>query len=255
MSDHVADKAGFLAALPKDDPERLSAEDHIRTCPPCGAALAEGRRLVTLLGEALPMAPPTPEALARTAAVIEKECRTYRRGRRILVGAIAGGFAAAWVVQLLVVPKLTLGAGRVAVSLAVLAATAAVVTLLRARMPVAVAALIGLSGLFAVFAGRVALLEPTIGVQCTLNEIVIGAIPWLAALLVARRKGIQLGRWDITAAAAGGALAAQAAQHLACPVPHADAHLLVFHFGGVMLAALGGRLTPLWSAPAAHQDT
>ena len=47
MSDHIADKAGFLAALPKDDPERLSAEDHIRSCPPCGSALAEGRRLTS----------------------------------------------------------------------------------------------------------------------------------------------------------------------------------------------------------------
>jgi hypothetical protein len=43
--------------------------------------------------------------------------------------------------------------------------------------------------------------------------------------------------------AAGGALAAHAGQHLACQVPHADAHLLVFHFSAVIMATMIGAVT------------
>jgi hypothetical protein len=43
-------------------------------------------------------------------------------------------------------------------------------------------------------------------------------------------------------AAAAGALAGQAALHIACPSSHQAAHLWVFHVGGVALAALAGWL-------------
>src|SRR5690348_8442079 len=58
----------------------------------------------------------------------------------------------------------------------------------------------------------------------------------------ARRAGVVLDGWNLAAVAAGGALASQAAQHMTCPVAHADTHLLVFHLGGVMLAAALGSL-------------
>jgi hypothetical protein len=67
MTDHIAARAGFLAALPAHDPERLRAEEHARTCPPCREALDEGFRLVALLQRALPPHPP-PASPARGLA-------------------------------------------------------------------------------------------------------------------------------------------------------------------------------------------
>ena len=55
---------------------------------------------------------------------------------------------------------------------------------------------------------------------------------------VGRRVGVTFDRSKTTAIVAAGALAAHAGQHLACAVPHSDAHLLIFHFGGVLLAIL-----------------
>src|SRR3982750_1487641 len=49
MNSHIADRAGFLAALAKDDPERVQAEEHARGCAPCREAFAEGLGLVALL--------------------------------------------------------------------------------------------------------------------------------------------------------------------------------------------------------------
>ena len=60
MNGHIADRAGFLAALAKDDPERQLAEEHARSCADCLEALDEGRRLMLLLGDAMPVAPPAP---------------------------------------------------------------------------------------------------------------------------------------------------------------------------------------------------
>ena len=72
----------------------------------------------------------------------------------------------------------------------------------------------------------------------------------------ARRMEASLGRSTVTAIVSCGALAALAGQHLACEVPHAHGHLLVFHFGAVLLATAGalgikvvtGRRVPLIAA-------
>ena len=245
MSDHVAGKAGFLAALPDNDPERRAADEHARTCASCLEALGEGDRLIRLLAEAMPMSPPTPEAMARTAVAIKLEAVGQRRAQVLLPWVMSAGVAAAWGAQLVLVPKLALGAGRMVVSFAVLLAAIASLLFLRIRARFAVAAIIGISALFAFTAGNVPLLAPKIGVECALFEVGLAAIPWLLALAFARIRGIDLSRWAKMTAAAGGALASQAAQHLACPVPYAHAHLIVFHLGGVVLATVLGGIGPV----------
>ena len=45
--------------------------------------------------------------------------------------------------------------------------------------------------------------------------------------------------------AAAGAVASQAGQLLSCPVGHANPHLLLFHFGGVLLAVALGAMNPI----------
>jgi hypothetical protein len=106
------------------------------------------------------------------------------------------------------------------------------------------------SAAFALAAASTHLLAPAIGVKCTLLELVAASLPWLAYRFAA---GPSRARPASAAVASAGALAGHAALHLTCPVPHADAHLLVFHFGGVVLAALLGAIaTP--TAPAIRRD-
>jgi hypothetical protein len=242
MSDHIADRAAFVAALTKDDPERASAEEHARSCTACQAARDEGMRLVTMLEEALPLPPPTAEALARAAQAIELETSNERRSRRWVKWAIGAGVVGSWAFQIAcgIGLPMDLAPATVVVSVGVVALSIAMVLLLRRQRELAVGALIATSGLLVYVAQSVPGLEPGFGIHCTLYELTAAAIPWVVAIVAARRAGIALSRWNLSAVAAGGALASQAAQHITCPVHHADAHLLVFHLGGVMLAALLG---------------
>ncbi len=244
MSDHIAERAAFVAALPQEDPERKDAEEHTRSCASCKHALDEGLRLVALLEEALPLPPPTPEALARAAKLIEVETSHERRARSTLKWAVGAGVVGSWVFQLAcgIGTPIDFAPGTVAVSLTVVALTVAIVLFLRSRRELAVGALVAMSGLLVYVAQAVPGLEPGFGIHCTLYELTAAAIPWVVAMVASRRAGVVLDGWNLGAVAAGGALASQAAQHMTCPVAHADAHLLVFHLGGVVLAAMLGAL-------------
>jgi predicted anti-sigma-YlaC factor YlaD len=243
LSDHIGNQAAFLASLTADDPERIAAEAHARECPSCRAALDEGGRLVRLVADAMVPPPPRPERLKKTAAFIESEMARERRSERALGAVVAGAVALSWIFQIsLDYSTASTDPKRVAVSLSVLGVAIAAVVVAKSRRRLALAALIGTSGLLAHAAGSVAALEPKIGGQCTLWEIASAAIPWTVALIVARKWHASFSRSDMMAVAAGGALASQAAQHLTCPVFHADSHLLIFHFGGVILAMLLGAL-------------
>ncbi len=244
MSDHIADRAVFLAALPKDDPERKGAYDHALGCSACKLALDEGARLVTLLEEALSLPPPTPEALARAARAIELETSNERRSKLRLKSAIGAGIVGSWIFQIAcgIGLPMDLAPATVGVSVAVVAVAVTAVLLLRSRRELAAMAIIATSGLLVYVAQSVPGLEPVYGYHCTLYELAAASIPWMVAIVAARRLGFALNRWNLSAVAAGGALASQAAQHVTCPVHHADAHLLVFHVGGVALAAMLGAL-------------
>lgn len=244
MSDHIADRAAFVAALSKDDDERRQAEEHARSCAACRNALDEGMRIVALLEEALPLPPPTPEALARAARAIEIETSNERRSRGWLKWAIGAGVVGSWVFQIAcgIGMPMDLAPGTVAVSIAVVALAVTTLLFLQTRKEFAVGALVATSGLLVYVAQAVPGLEPGFGIHCTMYELAAAAIPWVVAIAAARRAGVGLDRWNLSAVAAGGALASQAAQHVTCPVHHADAHLLVFHLGGVLLAATLGAL-------------
>lgn len=94
MSEHIdAAEALALSALSKTDPERLAAEAHARTCPPCDALLREGQALLSLLdGAQLPVRV-DPALKARI------ETRLFVRPR---VGARWAALAAAMISFLLV---------------------------------------------------------------------------------------------------------------------------------------------------------
>jgi hypothetical protein len=143
--------------------------------------------------------------------------------------------------------QLTVGSGFemddadcLAISLGVLAVAVACVAVVRRHARVAVAIVVATSGIFAYLGGTASGLQPELGVRCSFRELWAAGITWTIVTIVGRREGVTFSRSSVTAVAAAGALAAHAGQHLACEVPHSDAHLLVFHFGAVVLAALLG---------------
>jgi hypothetical protein len=240
MTDHIADKAGFLAALPPDDPERRRGEAHARSCPSCREALDEGTRLMGLLREALPLAAPTVAELSRAGREIEAETAGERQATRRLALVSAAAVSVAWVFQLMVGSGFVLNTHHAVVSLSVLALAIASVTVMRGRERWVVPVLVATSGVLAYVAGSSAGFDPGIGIRCAFRELWAAGITWAIVLTVAWRQGIPLSRWNVTAIATAGALAAHAGQHIACEVPHAEGHLIAFHFSAVVLAtALG----------------
>ena len=245
MSDHVADQAGFLAALSKNDPERELAEAHALSCVPCREALDEGERLVALLRRALPATKREP--LARPLSVGRGGASAPAIARR-LAWATTGAVVLAWLFQLTVGGGFRFDLDCALVSLGVLAVAIGCVTVLRGNQRLAVGTVVVTSGLFAYLSGSAAGLAAGVGIRCTFRELWAAGLTWLVVWVVGRRVGVTFDRSKTTAIVAAGALAAHAGQHLACAVPHSDTHLLVFHFGGVvlatLLAALGSRRAP-----------
>jgi len=236
MNSHIADRAAFLAALAADDPERVLALEHANDCPPCREAFAEGVGLVALLDESQPSSPPSPDLMARAASAIERQ--TAAEGgvtRRVIWGSVLGVFAA-WAFQLTVGSGFTPDLEHAGASMLVLAVALAAVTVLRQNGKLAVALIITTSFVMAWVAGTSQGLSPGIGIRCAFRELWAAGLTWIVVGAAARRIDMAFGRWEVTAIVASGALAALAGQHLACEVPHSHAHLLVFHFGAVLLA-------------------
>jgi hypothetical protein len=245
VSEHVEQDAAILVTLPSDDPERLRAETHAAACPSCRLVLDGAEALARRVARALETAPPPRDRLRRAAVLVEAEMRRERRTERVLAALVAAGVISSWLFQIaLDHSTASTDPPRVVVSLSILAVAVAAVLVSKNRRRLALAALVATSGLLAQAAGSVAAFEPKIGFQCTLWEVVSAAIPWTVAAAVSRRWNAGFSRADMMTIAAGGALASQAAQHLTCPVWHADAHLLVFHVGGVVLAVGLGALGP-----------
>lgn len=252
--DHITDRATLLASLPEDDADRAAAEEHAHACNACRGALDEGRHLVALLHQALPLPAPSPEALARASLAIEQEAaverEAWRKASVTMARLSAGAVALSWIFQLTVGSGFDLDMRCLAESLGVLAVAIAGVTLLRGRERIAVAAMVAASAIFAVTSGSASGLDASLGIRCSFRELWAAALTWVIVTTYARRQGAPLGRWPVAAVAAAGALAAHAGQHIACEVPHSDLHLLVFHFGAVVLAALLGAVAGGGRAPS-----
>jgi hypothetical protein len=239
MNSHIADRAGFLAALEKHDPERVEAEEHARACAPCREAFAEGVGLVALLDESQPLSPPSPNLLARAASAIEQQSAGEASVNRRIVWGAAAGVLVAWAFQLTVGSGFSPDLDHAGASLMVLGVALAGVTLLRHHATLAIAVVAATSFAMVWITGTTHGLAPGVGVRCSFRELWAAGLTWIIAGTVARRVEASVGRWKMTAIVGCGALAALAGQHLACEVPHAHAHLLVFHFGAVVLAIVG----------------
>jgi len=245
MTDHVADQAGVLATLSRADPERKQADEHARSCAPCRQALEEGVRLMALLRRTLPTTEREPPTWPMPGVRAGKSAPEIARR---LAWATTGAVVLAWLFQLTVGGGFRLDLDCALVSLVVLAVAVGCVTLLRGNARLAVATVVVTSGLFAYLSGATVGLDAGIGIRCAFRELWAAGLTWIVVWAVGRRVGVTFDGPKTTAIVAAGALAAHAGQHLACAVPHSDAHLLIFHFGGVvlatLLAALGTRRSP-----------
>ena len=245
MSDHIADRAGFLAALPRNDPERKLAEEHAHACASCREALDEGARLLTLLRRALPAT--RREPLGRPVPAV-REAPSAASIARQLVWATSGAVVLAWLFQLTVGGGFRLDLDCALVSLAVLAVAIGCVTVLRGNPRLALGTVVVTSGLFAYLAGSAAGLSAGIGIRCTFRELWAAGLTWLCVWAVGRRAGVTFDRrrrrpwWrrELSRRTPGSTWPA--------PFRTRDAHLLVFHFGGVLVAtavaAVGTRRAP-----------
>jgi hypothetical protein len=91
------------------------------------------------------------------------------------------------------------------------------------------------------------------GVQCVAHELLTAALPLVALVLFRRTAGIS--RAALVGIAAAGALVGDAALHVSCSAASSVIHVLVFHVGGVALAAaltfvIAGRLLRLGTVAA-----
>jgi hypothetical protein len=241
-----ADAAG-LASLPPEAPERREAQRHAAACPDCARALRQAERLQALLLDGAGASAPTVAPLSRTRTAIGAELRRARAARPWSAVALAGAAAVAGALAILcsrhvlsaadpVVPALGLGV------LALVAALSGAVRPLAATVLGAAAAVV-----FAVLTGwddpGSLLRHP--GWICAGEELAAALLP-LGVAAGAVWRGV-IPPAALAPAAAAGALAAQAALHLTCPAPRTEAHLLIFHAGGVVLAAaIGAVLGEVW---------
>ena len=281
--EQVRSSAAGLASLDNDDPDRLDAYGHARSCHSCARALAEGERLLGLI-DALP-APAAPSAavLRRVAEEIHAEIEAERRAAAARPEPLAAALPGATVPARAPVPAralklwparpVALAAASVVVvafaalivriyhrpvaptiwieALAVvgLAAAGAALCILK-RSPWIPAGLLGVSIGFALLRGH----GDGIGAHdCTVLELVASSMALVpAGILVALRR-VPGGAVTLAGMAAAGALAGQAALDVLCIGSAWLPHLLVFHTGGVVVAMLVGvalAQLPPWRAAA-----
>ncbi len=254
LCDHIRQQALAFVALARGERELTEAWEHARTCARCATALHEGERMLALVDAELAPSPPSSEALLRAMRAVELEleleleldrrpARSLQTARMaVAVATISAGAALAGPFA----RHHYLDASSAALA-AVAALTAAVLAWLGVGRRTAVAALAAcaVSLVVAALASGSLGLFAAVGVHCLALELFTAAWP-LAALAAAGGLSSSTSGWTTAALASAGALAGQGALHLTCPERSATPHLLAFHLGGVVLAAVAG-----WAVPRA----
>jgi hypothetical protein len=229
----IREAAAGLAALPPDHPERAAAWEHARTCPVCARVVRESENLQVLLADVRPA--PLPSAVLARVSGLVHELRSGDR-RRIIWSALA---ACAVTLLLSVFARQRSAAVQDWILAALLCSTAAVLVVATRRFSLSVAAgAAGAAALAAGVSGRAGAIEVGQGLHCMALEIAAACAVVAAGWLAARRGLTSIGRGFIIGTAGAGALAADAALHLTCRALASLPHLLVFHLGGIILAAM-----------------
>jgi hypothetical protein len=248
MSPHLPpDEIAGVAMLSRTGPERRAIAVHLRECDTCRLAVEEAERALGVI-DAL-AAPPAArtDVLARARAAVHAQMTAISKLAAALVAGLAVvAFAGVLALAPPIVPVpwaligivlaisggatflgLSKGSDRsAALALATTIAAAAIVT--------------WISGFEA---------GPARSHDCALFELGAAMLPLVGALVFARTSRLRPTALTVASAAACGALAGQLAIQLACPDRHLD-HVLVFHLGAVIAAAIAGAL--IGGAPLAR---
>lgn len=244
------------ASLAEDHPDRLAACRRAAHNPALQNILTEGERLMRLLA-AYTVPPPAEAVLRRIEALLIAEMNSeqvrssYGSTAEVALAKPHNGWLAlaipvsvvvGWLSVLVLSSKPVLSNPRLVGSLAMaLVATAAALSVFRLRALVAVGvSVLGLGA--ALIAGQSGGMGPaSAAIHCLASSLATAALP-LATVTVLTLKGkLQLkdGNWVFAGIGAAGALAGAAALEITCAT-RVMGHLLAFHAGGVLLAALLG---------------
>jgi hypothetical protein len=243
---HVRADAPGLAALHPDDPARVAAWEHARGCADCARALQEAERLQSLLERWEP-APLPAAALERASLSIAADLR--REARRRALGAIAAVCASVLVFAGLA--RSRSGATGDWVRVGLLGGLTIALAAAAVRRPLVVAGVAVLATFAAGLATGETPLAGAPGLHCLGTELASAAMVLGAGWLAIRGGGTRPARSALAAAGAAGALAGDAALQVTCGAQAELSHLLAFHVGGVLLAAVAASLLFRPRQPAA----
>lgn len=253
---HVTDSLGDLLVRGENDPQRRAAVAHLAVCGACSVAWDEHAALFQQLGESSGLAAPSEEALAATAAAVQREGFAPRPiGRRIVVVLSLVVAVLGLGPVLAVAARAPAASGGVAAVLALFAASLAGLSLVRPQVAVLVP---GLSLGVALAFGRAFQLDFDVphSFKCLRLELAFAAIPTIFFFVGQRGPRRVLSPGLAAAGLAGaGALAGQAVLHLLCPMETSLAHQLLFHVLPVLVAMTAAglfalrrnRRTAVWS--------
>jgi hypothetical protein len=249
VSDHLdPELLAGIALLDPSDPERIAAEAHCGSCSTCRASMEAAR---ATLGDLDALAP-APVPLTRLEAWRDRLLHEQRRIARTrmlaalaLVPLSALGFVA------LLAPRGDLAALGAPLAWGVIVAVSGSAALALHRggprlggsvLTAAIAISVALAALDATGGG----IGP--GPKCLALELAAALLPAVFAIALCRRGTLARSPPGIATAAAAGAIGAQLALAVLCPDHDAD-HLLAFHVGGVVLAALLAGIAGRLAAP------
>ena len=234
------DEVAGIAMLEDRDPERVRAEAHAAGCPACEALLASASLQLALLDQLAEPPAPSAEALRRARDAVH--ARLHRPPAVESIALVSLLALAGFVLPLLVLPHvaaipwlLTVVAlaaviGRTAMALAKGTPRDAGMALFFALGIAAVMAVLDADG---DSGGH--------GVNCALLELGTALLPAGTALALAHTGRLDPTPLSMAAVAASGALAGQLALHALC-ADRELTHLIPFHLGAVIVAALIGGL-------------
>ena len=231
---HIGEDAAGVAALEPTDPARLDAVAHARACPSCARSLEQASRMFALLDD-LPAAAEPPAASLRAASrLVLGRLATMVVPTHLLMVLLPS----LWLILVAMAKHRASGVGPWLQSGLILAASLISVLLLRVLGPGSAGVALGVSVLLTALDWGPGPLEVRHGVACLLTEVVVAAAAVGPTAWVVVKRRSRYPAPVLVGVAIAGALTGQAALHLSCPSGTAGLHLLAFHVGGVVVAAL-----------------
>lgn len=250
---HIGDDAAGVAALRHDDPVRMAAVAHARACPGCARSLEQAERMLALL-DGHPGNADAPPASLRAAS----RAVLGRLGAMVVpTRFVAVLLVSVWVILVALARHRAAGIGSWVQSGALVAASLISLSLMRVLGAGAAGLALAASVLITAGAWGPGPLEARHGMACVLTELVVASSATALTAWIAVRRRSRHPSTALVGTAVAGALTGQAALHLTCPGGVAGPHLLAFHFGGVvvaaLLAAIVGRLMAHDPLPEHHR--